>query len=182
MKDGFFDTRKNRFANIFRKNDGEEEKEVCNKRVLLFDAVDSGLSVDSIVEIKAVFDTVLKEAAELGVELYLIISANEYELARGTRCFNVNDGKYIEFADYEDYRAFVINSRKKKEKRIEKQIVWFENKRRKEEEALAKRKAKYEPMIAEIKKTAEDEGRDLSWREQDKIRDYERIIEKGDRY
>ena len=182
LKDGFFDTRKNRFANIFRKNDGEEEKEVCNKRVLLFDAVDSGLSVDSIVEIKAVFDTVLKEAAELGVELYLIISANEYELARGTRCFNVNDGKYIEFADYEDYRAFVINSRKKKEKRIEKQIVWFENKRRKEEEALAKRKAKYEPMIAEIKKTAEDEGRDLSWREQDKIRDYERIIEKGDRY
>ena len=134
LQDGFFDTKSNRLARIFQ--DESEEKEVSNKRVLLFDAVDSGLSVDSIVEIKSVFDLILQDAKEFGVEVYLIISANEYELARGTNCFDVNEGKYVTFADYEDYRSFIIKSRKKKEKRIEKQAVWFEKKRKREKEGL----------------------------------------------
>lgn len=155
----------------------KEDTKVCDKRVLLFDAVDSGLSVDSIVEIKEVFELILKDAEEYGVEVYIIISANEYELARNTRCFDVNEGKYIEFDNYEEYRSFILKTRKKKEKRIERQAVWFENKQRKEEEALAKRKAKYEPLIDEIKQKAVAENRELTWYEKDKIRDYERIIE-----
>lgn len=180
LNDGFFDSKSNRFAKIFGKI--EEEKPVSNKRVLLFDAVDSGLSVDSIVEIKEVFDLILEDAKELGIEVYLIISANEYELARNASCFDVNAGKYIAFSDYEEYRSFIIKSRKLKEKRIEKQTVWRENKRQKEEAALLKRQEKYEPLINAIKQKAEDEGRELSWRERDKIRNYERIIETGNRY
>jgi len=180
LKDGFFDSKSNRFAKIFSKAlDNEEEKEICNKRVLLFDAVDSGLSVDSIVEIKSVFDLILEDAKTLGVEMYLIISANEYELARKSRCFDVNEGKYIEFTDYEAYRSFIIKSRAKKEKRIEKQAIWYEKKRQKEEAALMKRKEKYEPMIEAIKSAAEKEGRELTWIEKRKIDDYKRIIERG---
>ena len=120
LQDGFFDSRSNRLAEHFRKYGGEavEEKELCNKRILLFDAVDSDLSVDSIVEIKSVFDLILEDARKLGIEVYLVISANEYELARNSSCFDVNEGRYIEFADYEEYRSFIIKSRQKKEKRI----------------------------------------------------------------
>ena len=149
LKDGFFDTKGNRLARIFQE---ESEEEVSNKRVLLFDAVDSGLSVDSIIEIKSVFDLILQDAKKFGIEMYIIISANEYELARGSNCFDVNEGKYVAFADYEDYRSFIIKSRKKKEKRIERQAVWFEKKKAKEEAVIAKRKEKYEPLIDAIKK------------------------------
>ena len=183
LEDGFFDTRKNRMAEIFREKDGEtEEIPVCNKRVLLFDAVDSGLSVDSVVEIKSVFDLILQDAKALGVEVYLVISANEYELARGERCFDVNDGKYLEFADYEAYRYYILKSREKKEKRIQKQELWFEKKKAREAAAKEKRRVKYEPLIAQIKEKAEKEGRDLSWSEKSKIQDYERWIENGRSY
>lgn len=177
LKDGFYDTRSNRLAKLFNKD--EDNKEVGNQRVLLFDAVDSGLSVDSIVEVKEVFNLILEDAKQMGLEMYIIISANEYELARHSNCFDVNKGKYIKFKDYEDYRVFIIKSREAKEKRIEKQKVWFENKRKKEEEALAKRKAKYEPLIQEIKDKASKEDRGLTWREKDKIHEYERIIKEG---
>lgn len=174
LKSGFFDTKSNRIARVFKED--TDEKEICNKRVLLFDAVDSGLSVDSIIEIKEVFHLLLEEAKTFDVEIYIIISANEYELARNADCFDVNDGKYIKFDNYESYRTFIIKSRKKKEKRIEKQAIWFENKKKKEEEALARRKAKYEPLIAKIKEKAKNEERELNWRERDKIRNYERMI------
>lgn len=181
LEDGFFDTRKNRMAEIFREKD-EEKKSVCNKRVLLFDAVDSGLSVDSVVEIKSVFDLILQDAKALGVEVYLVISANEYELARGERCFDVNDGKYLEFADYEAYRYYILKSREKKEKRIQKQELWFEKKKAREAEALAKREAKYKPLIAKIRAKATAEGRNLTYSEKHKIEDYERLIKHGNRY
>lgn len=175
LQDGFYDTRSNRLAELFNKD--KEKKEIGNQRVLLFDAVDSGLSVDSIVEIKSVFELILEDAKKLGVEVYIIISANEYELARNSNCFDVNEGKYIRFNDYEDYRKFIIKSRAKKEKRIKHQKIWFENKKKKEAEALDKRKAKYEPLINEIKDKAKNENRDLNWSERSKIRDYERVIE-----
>ena len=182
LQDGFFDVRRNRFAEIFRDKNTNETKEVCNKRVLLFDAVDSGLSVDSIVEIKSVFDLILEDAKALGIEVYLIISANEYELARNANCFDVNEGKYVTFSDYEAYRSFILKSRAKKEKRIEKQAVWFEKKKQKEEAVLQRRKEKYGPMIEAIKSAAESEGRELTWSERRKIDDYERIIERGENY
>ena len=180
LKDGFYDTMNNRLARSLNKD--KEEKEVSDIRVMLFDAVDSGLSVDSIVEIKSVFELILEDAKQLGMETYIIISANEYELARNSNCFDVNKGRYIKFKDYEAYRAFIINSRKTKEKRIEKQKIWFENKRKREEEALAKRKEEYEPLINEIKETAHRENRDLTWKERDKIREYESMIENNSRY
>lgn len=99
--------------------DGEEEKktELSNERWLLLDAIDSGLSVDNVVEVLDVFNLMIYDANNFGVELYIIVSANEYELCRGNRCFNVNSGKYISFKDYEDYRNFILKSRKNKDKR-----------------------------------------------------------------
>lgn len=99
------------------KDDNEKEAELSNERWLLLDAIDSGLSVDNVVEALNVFNLMIDDAKNFGVELYIIVSANEYEMCRGNQCFNVNSGKYISFKDYEDYREFILKSRKRKNKR-----------------------------------------------------------------
>lgn len=98
----------------------EMEPPVPNKRFLLLDAVDSGYSVDNVVSLKEdLFQVVLEDAKKEDIELYIVIAANEYELARGESCMDVMNGKYLTFRDYEDYRKFILNSRKRKEKRME---------------------------------------------------------------
>lgn len=87
------------------------------QKVILLDAIDSGMSIDAIVEMKSLFNLMMKDAKCAGVELYIIISANGYELARKSKCFDVMKGEYIEFKDYEDYRRFIITTRNRKERR-----------------------------------------------------------------
>lgn len=81
---------------------------------ILLDAVDSGLSVDNVIDIKEyLFKTIIDENSNSDV--YIVISANEYELARDEQCFDVINGKYIKFNDYEEYRDFILMSRNKKD-------------------------------------------------------------------
>ena len=83
---------------------------------LFFDAVDSGLSVDGVVELKEdLFSLVLEMNSDKDV--YIIIAANEYELARGERCLDVTRLESVEFPDYEAYRKFILASRKQKDAR-----------------------------------------------------------------
>ena len=62
----------------------------------------------------------INDFADKGYELYIIVSANEYELANGEECFDVMNGKYIRFTDYDDFKKFIIRSREKKDKRYKK--------------------------------------------------------------
>lgn len=178
LQTGYYRNRSNKISLAIK---GKEEPILTNKRILLFDAVDSGLSVDSIVEVKMVFDLISKKAEELGMELYLIISANEYELARNSNCFDVNEGKYIKFLDYEDYRKFILRSRKNKEKRIEKQKIWFEKKQTREKASYLKKKELYESKINKIKENAANRNRNLTWHEKDIIEEYERYLKEEGR-
>lgn len=106
-----------RLRDIF--SEKTEEKEIPNIRFVLLDAVDSGLSIDNIVQLKELFPLVLGDAKKLGMELYIIVSANAYEVARNERCLDVIKGDYTKFKDYEDYREFVIKSHEEKMKRCE---------------------------------------------------------------
>lgn len=81
---------------------------------IFFDAVDSGMSIDNIVDVKNFFNLVLKEK---GKTVYIVASANEYELARGEQCFDVHSGEYVTFSDYEDFRSFILKSREIKKER-----------------------------------------------------------------
>lgn len=82
---------------------------------ILFDAVDSGFSIDNIGDLKeSLFDTVLEDHPK---DVYIICTANSYEMARGQDCIDVNACKHIRFKDYEDYRNFILKSRKRKDKR-----------------------------------------------------------------
>ena len=99
-----------------KRKDNAEELETSKERWILLDAIDSGLSVDNIVDLKEqLFETILEY--NCGNEIYIIVSANEYELARNEMCFDVYNGKYIEFKNYEEYRDFILKSREWKSKR-----------------------------------------------------------------
>lgn len=85
---------------------------------VLLDAVDSGLSVDNIVEFKDFLkDIVIKENKDK--DIYILASANGYELCNDEKCFDVRNGRYMIFDTYDEYRAFILGSRVAKDKRIE---------------------------------------------------------------
>ena len=90
-----------------------------DKRVfILLDAVDSGLSIDYIIDLKEhLFDFVVKDCKKKGIDIYFVVSANSYEMARESDCFDVYEGKYKKFKDYEEYREFILERRKIKEMR-----------------------------------------------------------------
>lgn len=134
---------KNPFERLMCENIEDEDEEITdNRRIYLFDAIDSGLSIDCVVDIKDLFKAMIKRNKEKGLVPFIIAVANEYELASGEACFDVNAGKYISFSCYEDYRSFVLESRKNKENRIKQQEIWYEKQAAKELAEYEKQKAK----------------------------------------
>jgi len=82
---------------------------------VLLDAVDSGFSIDNICALKKyLFDLAIKNHPK---DVYIICTANSYEMARGEDCIDVISCEHVRFNDYEEYRNFVIETSKKKEAR-----------------------------------------------------------------
>lgn len=119
IRTGEDNTSSNRLAKVFEKarvNNEEYKKEISNERWLLFDAIDSGMSVDSVVELREkIFDMILKN--NFGKEIYIVVSANEYEMCRCAKCFDVISGKYVSIKSYDKYRKIILKSREKKDMR-----------------------------------------------------------------
>ncbi len=89
------------------------------KELFIFiDAADSGLSIDNILEIKDVFNLILSHRGD--TEVYIVISANAYEVARGENCYDVLRCRYLKFSSYERYRQFVLKTREIKDQRVRK--------------------------------------------------------------
>ena len=83
---------------------------------IMFDSIDSGLSIDYIDELKNFLkDMVI--GGDKDKDIYILMSANAYELCRDEQCFDVHNGMYTSFKDYEEYRDFVLRSRERKDKR-----------------------------------------------------------------
>ena len=88
--------------------------------LILLDALDSGLSIDNIQEVKQyLFQPIKEDCEKANKKLYLIVVANSYEMAREENCLDVISLKYRNFKTYEAYKSFVLKSREKKEKRYE---------------------------------------------------------------
>lgn len=79
---------------------------------LLFDAIDSGFSIDNIIEFKNVLKMILQDNAEK--DIYIIISANSFEMAVGENCLDAQRGVYRHFSSYEAYKNFILKSFKTK--------------------------------------------------------------------
>lgn len=119
VRTGIYQKDVNRWARGFQKALGYEIKDTeitSNEGWILFDAVDSGLSVDNIVELKEDLFKIIFQYS-FGTEIYIVISANEYEMANGEQCLDVYNGKYITFRDYGEYRQMILDSRKWKDNR-----------------------------------------------------------------
>jgi len=80
---------------------------------ILLDGVDSGFSIDNIVDLKKYFFEFLLDYHK-DKEIYIIVTANEYEMARGEKCFDVIAGKYINIKSYERYRNVILRTAKQK--------------------------------------------------------------------
>ncbi len=103
----------NQMGALVRKNPNAKEL------WFLFDAVDSGLSIDNIIDLKeGLFEAAIKYNPDK--EIYIIASANEYELCHDAKCFDTYLCKYINIRSYKQYKNFILRSRKRKDKREEK--------------------------------------------------------------
>lgn len=104
---------------LFAKNDeenDEKEAKIANERWILLDAMDSGYSIDNVIEMKDLFNLVIDDAKRMNIDLYIVISSNEYELVHESDCMDVTEGKYMTFPSYEEYKKFILHTRKKKDK------------------------------------------------------------------
>lgn len=98
---------------MFRKNPDK------NEFWILLDGVDSGMSIDAVEDLKrGLFDTIFEHYHDK--DIYLLVTANAYEMARGERCFDVVNGRYVTIKSYERYRKAILASREYKNARITK--------------------------------------------------------------
>lgn len=87
------------------------------ERWILLDAVDSGYSIDNVIAFKSFLDVLLDEAKKRELILFVVISANSYEMAAGDNCLDVMNGIPIRFAGYRDYKQFILHTAEMKERR-----------------------------------------------------------------
>lgn len=82
---------------------------------MLLDGIDSGLSIDGIIDIKEnLFNFIVKDAKKDGLDVYILASSNTYELANNSRCLNVVTGEYYIPKTYERYKLEVITTYERK--------------------------------------------------------------------
>ena len=80
-----------------------------------------------LLESEDFFKLIIQDQKERNdIDVFAIVSANSYEMASGEACYDIARNKYITFKDYDDYKKFIIKSRKFKNRRLEK----FNNKRK----------------------------------------------------
>lgn len=80
---------------------------------LLFDGLDSGLSLDVINTIrKSVLEFIIEtEKKRSNLEVYIICSANSYEFCNNYDCIDVTNQKHITFTNYTDYEKYFVKGR-----------------------------------------------------------------------
>lgn len=89
------------------------------KLIIMFDDCDAGTDISMISEIKGILDLIVKDCKERNIEYYIMLTSNSFEMARGMNCVSVHDFSKHKFTDYESYKSFVLDSRARKNKRIE---------------------------------------------------------------
>ena len=74
--------------------------------VILFDSLDSGLSPDNINILKEqLLNFIIEEERRVDelFEVYILCTANSYELCGGYRCYNIKENKYKDVSTYEQF-------------------------------------------------------------------------------
>lgn len=89
----------------------EEAKNMPVKRcVILFDAIDSGLSIDGIRDLKEGINAIF--TLDRDVEIYVVIASNSYEMTLGVNNMDTHRLAYRKnFSSYNSFCKFIIQSR-----------------------------------------------------------------------
>ena len=95
-------------------------KTISNRCVVIMDGIDSGLSIDALDVVK---NDLLKFIPEVekdnDINVYMIVTSNNFELVQNERCFDVVSSSYKTFKTYSVYKSFIKDSSKKKDIRDE---------------------------------------------------------------
>ena len=76
---------------------------------LLFDGLDSGLSLDKIYKLKQeLLDFIIKTDETNDFKIFIICSANSFELSKGYDCVDVKTQEHIKFNNYEEYEKYFM--------------------------------------------------------------------------
>ena len=89
--------------------------------LVILDGIDSGVSLDMTIDIKNFLHTILEDLHTRIPEIpvYILVSSNSWEFCEGERCLDARSLKFREFSSYEEYRKYILDSRKKKDHRLE---------------------------------------------------------------
>lgn len=120
IRDFLINGKSNDFGNIFKyiRDDNDTNKELSKERWILFDAVDSGYSIDNIVTFKEVINIILDDSKKLGVNTFIVIAANSYEMAVDLPCIDIWTGNYIKFSSYSNYKSYILETKNRKNERL----------------------------------------------------------------
>lgn len=92
--------------------------DTSDERWILFDSIDYGWSIDNIQDFKnKILEVIKRDAYNLQIHLFIIITANSYEMTIGLPCLDVYSGHLVNFDSYEKYRSFIIKTRHRKDDR-----------------------------------------------------------------
>lgn len=84
-------------------------KNKTKQSIILLDGLDSGISLDYIVLLKKdLFPLIIEDCKKNNVEVYIILSANNYELCNGEDCIRVSDAKHFKFKNYDEFRKIYL--------------------------------------------------------------------------
>lgn len=87
---------------------------------VLLDAIDSGLSIDNVIEFKDfIYHCLIPDMKKNKTELYIVVSANEFELAYNENCKDIYTGKDIKFTNYDQYKEFILKTNEIKNMRYD---------------------------------------------------------------
>lgn len=84
----------------------------AEKIVIAFDAIDSGLDLANIADIRNFLEKVVEDIRKYGTEVYVLITANSYGFVKNSRCYDVAKNKEITFNSYEEYEKFILERAK----------------------------------------------------------------------
>ena len=84
---------------------------------ILFDAIDSGLSVNIIDMIKENLFNLLLKSVPSDFRLYIVVSSNSWEMSEGTNIFEITSLSYKNIKTYSAFKKSVLKSAQKKAER-----------------------------------------------------------------
>lgn len=96
------------------------EKEPKGKpAIITMDAVDSGFSLDNIIELRHFFEDLINEF-QAGRKLYIVIASNAFATCKGAYSIDVTTFQEHYLVDYNDFERIIMESRERKDERNKK--------------------------------------------------------------